>query len=231
MNTTTLAQAPDQYQVMLNNYANILEKTNQQLGLWTNPYGLMIGLLTIIMAIAAIVVSIILWKNSREQRQKSAEFYKKQEEKVAEEIKVIKEVSDREVERSAKREERAREYETKFNDLIDIYKDKLNTLDAGSEEEIARVEKIVDNLNKAKSSLSSYEIPTAKDASYADDILGTYGHTLSKPQLYPTICSNCQFEFKYKNKDDNIWGTASVNFFNNKKVKCPHCGHDNYIQS
>ncbi len=63
MTQQVLIQASDQYQVMLNNYASIIEKTNQQLGLWFNPYGLMIGILAVLVAIIAIGVGIALWRN------------------------------------------------------------------------------------------------------------------------------------------------------------------------
>lgn len=53
---------------MVEKYSSILEKTNDQLSLWYNPYGISVGILTILIAVGAVVVSIILWRNSRDQR-------------------------------------------------------------------------------------------------------------------------------------------------------------------
>lgn len=60
-------------QLMQQNYVAILEKTNQQLGLWSNPYGVIISILTLLIAILAIGVSVYLWWNSREQRKEREE--------------------------------------------------------------------------------------------------------------------------------------------------------------
>ncbi len=59
----------NQYQDMLDNYASIVEKTNQHLSMWVNPYGIMVGVLTLIVAIMAVVVAWYIWKNSKEQKE------------------------------------------------------------------------------------------------------------------------------------------------------------------
>ncbi len=49
-------------------YVSILEKTNQQLGLWTNPYGLIVATLGVLFAIAAIIVALLLFRQTHEYR-------------------------------------------------------------------------------------------------------------------------------------------------------------------
>ena len=49
-------------------YLDILEKTNQQLSLWWNPYGVMIGALGVLFAVLAIVAAVLLFRQSREFR-------------------------------------------------------------------------------------------------------------------------------------------------------------------
>ena len=69
----TIQQSLSEEQIINQNYVAILEKTNQQLGLWSNPYGIMIGGLALLIAILAIAVSIYLWWNSSEQRKERKE--------------------------------------------------------------------------------------------------------------------------------------------------------------
>ena len=49
-------------------YREILEKTNNQLGLWTNPYGIMIGVLGVLFAVGAIVVGVLIWRQGQDYR-------------------------------------------------------------------------------------------------------------------------------------------------------------------
>ena len=49
-------------------YLAILERTNSQLSLWWNPYGVMIAALGILFAILAIVAALILWRQGKEYR-------------------------------------------------------------------------------------------------------------------------------------------------------------------
>jgi len=228
MSTTTLMQAPDQYQVMLNNYANIVERTNQQMNYWFDPYVLIIALLTVLFTIGAIVAAVLIYSNSSEAKKQRKKFFEDLEKNVEKQREIIEERNKKEDERSQKREERAKEYETKFNDLIDVYEDKLGKLDDGSKEEIERVEKIVDNLNKAKASLSSYEIPEAEEIPYGDISVSGY-HSITHQPEHNTVCLNCNLEFRYKDKNVNRFGTASAILFNKKRVKCPHCGFQNDI--
>src|SRR3989344_565750 len=50
------------------NYINVLEKTNLQLSLWYNPYGLMVGVLTLLVALLAIYFAYILYRQGRDYK-------------------------------------------------------------------------------------------------------------------------------------------------------------------
>jgi len=49
-------------------YAEILIKTNQQLSLWWNPYGVMIGALGVLFAVVAILAVVLIWRQGRGYR-------------------------------------------------------------------------------------------------------------------------------------------------------------------
>ena len=89
---TIISSAPDQCQAMLNNYASIVEKTNNQLGLWSNPYGLMVGILTLLMAIGAIFITYLLWRNSKDQKEITKQFFIEQKALIEEKNKIIEKI-------------------------------------------------------------------------------------------------------------------------------------------
>jgi hypothetical protein len=59
-------------------YQQILEKTNQQLGLWYNPYSLSISILTLLVALLAIFFAYIMWRQGKEYRQAFEDFLQEQ---------------------------------------------------------------------------------------------------------------------------------------------------------
>lgn len=210
---TILQAAPNQYEVVLNNYAAIVEKTNQQLSLWSNPYGLMVGFLTLIIAIVAIGVSFLLWKNSDEQKKRTKEFFDGQK-KGLEERTIIYDKILRE------RSEKAEKYEQSLENLIQEYKTKLTNVDKENKQDIARIEETIENLNKSKASLSSYAIPEAIE----DLNVYALGN-----QVYTMTCYGCGKQFQYKS--NTMSSTISIGNMlgNNKKVYCSHCGHENFV--
>lgn len=219
MITTTTQSTPDQYQIMLSNYADIVEKTNQQLGLWTNPYGLMIGLLTIIIAIVAIIVSVLLWKNSRDQKKRIDDFFDRQEE----DIKTKREAFDGMLK---KREVKLDEYEKDLDNLIADYEKELKSANKANKTEIKRLKDNIDELTKSKASLGSYRVPEAIDV-FGTFYPSTYGFI---NPIKETNCFGCGKKFQYKDKDGGAsWATTLSLNPKNKKVYCPHCSAENYI--
>jgi len=79
-------------------YLEILEKTNQQLSLWYNPYGLMIAILTLLIAVLAIFFSYILWKQGKEYKDAFSVFLDEQKKVLSVETKLhVKSVLDEEI--------------------------------------------------------------------------------------------------------------------------------------
>ncbi len=62
----TIAASPTQYQAMLEQYSSIVEKTNNQLGLWINVGNWFTTGLGVLVAIIAIFVGYAIWKNSND---------------------------------------------------------------------------------------------------------------------------------------------------------------------
>ena len=71
------------------NYIDILEKTNTQLSLWYNPYGLMIGILSILIAVLAILFAFILWRQGKDYKDAFNTFLDEQKEVSTNEIKKV----------------------------------------------------------------------------------------------------------------------------------------------
>lgn len=216
MVTSTIIQSvPNQYEIVLKNYADIIERTNQQLSLWTNPYGLMVGLLTFLIAFLAIVVSFLLWKHSHDQKVRVEEFFNRQEKNIKEKAEIFDNMLK-------ERDERAQKYEESFNNLIQEYQSKLKNANKENKREIERLEKTIDELNKNKASLGSYQIPeVVEDMSSIYDVYG-----LGNP-IRTITCFGCGKKFQYRDKTDI--SSASVVFYRNKKVFCPHCSAENFV--
>lgn len=88
-------------QDLINHYTNILEKTNEQLGLWSNPSVLAVSFLGVLFTAMAIVAAIIIFRQQSEQKRT---------------IKNMKKFFDDEITKG----------KTLLNDLLQQYKDQLN---------------------------------------------------------------------------------------------------------
>src|SRR3989344_6410902 len=67
-------------------YLEILEKTNQQLSLWYNPYGLMVAALTGLVALLAIVFAFVLWRQGKDYSDARKKFFEEQEKTIGSRI-------------------------------------------------------------------------------------------------------------------------------------------------
>src|SRR3989344_6578028 len=71
-------------------YIDILEKTNQQLSLWFNPYSLMINVLGILIAVLAVVFAFILWRQGKEYKDNMNAFLETQRRMLNVELKKVR---------------------------------------------------------------------------------------------------------------------------------------------
>lgn len=195
---------------ILNNYISILEKTNQQLNLWSNPYGLMVGVLTLLVALIAMGVAYALWRYSKEQRDRINQFFTEQE-------RIIKE-----------KNENVQRVEGKLNDLIKEYEKQLKSTTKNKKE----VQKIIDELKKEKARIGAYMGPVMVSGGMASTISSpVFSHDIISYGEKSMICTQCGKSFSYYR--DNIYKDNSILFapygtaFEGKNVYCPSCGTKN----
>lgn len=188
------------------NYISILEKTNQQLSLWYNPYGIAIAALAILFAILAVVVTFVIYRQGRDYKDKleaDREFYKK---KMAEfldtQTKIIEE-----------RSKTAEELSKKTDSILKEYKKKL---EKSSKNQRKEIQKAIDKLELEKLKLKTDVGPlTVSPNSFDYSALSSvdlFGKKMHK-------CSHCGFGF-YVNTNP----TYSIALGGNT-VTCPKCGN------
>lgn len=201
---TVISSSSSQYQVMLDNYASIVEKTNSQLGLWSNPYGLMVGILTLLMAIGAIVVACLLWKNSKEQREMTKQFFVEQEKLIKEKNKSIEKTQAR--------------FQSKFKKLISEYEKRLKMAKGKNEKQI---QKAIDELKKEKLSAEAYIRPIVATSPSKTLNTNLDFTPLSSIKKDTVLCSGCGLSFSFCISPQSITSTGNAT--------CPYCGTINKI--
>lgn len=210
----TIMAAPGQYEVMLNNYASIVEKTNEQLGFWVNTSSLAVAILSALIAIVAIIVAVTLWKISKEQRDQIEKFFSEQEVIIREKNKNIEKI------------------ESRFDDLINKYEDKLKAFGAADTESKKQIQQAIDELRKEKISAGAYLAPAS----------GLQHHTLASFNSADTvgtsffigrksmICSNCGKSFEYPDDYHRFLSMNAAAVGGAEIVHCSHCGALNVKQ-
>ncbi|MEI8249164.1 MAG: hypothetical protein WCG07_01575 [Candidatus Taylorbacteria bacterium] len=163
----------------IQNYIDLLEKTNQQLGMWTNPYGVLVAALALIVAVLTIAFALILWRQGKEYRDIFNKFLLDQ-----------KTFAESELNKSIK--------ETKItaNILIEEQKEKLKTASGEMKQKIeaaiTKLEKTKDNLDASNVIFSSFP---SRNISWngSNQIIG--GDTPHIPTLdgyFSRLTSNCK---------------------------------------
>lgn len=192
-------------------YIQILEKTNQQLGLWTNPYGLIVGVLAILFTVLTIVAVFIVYRQGKEYKEKlesDREQYRKNIEEFLSNQKNIIE----------KREKQAEEVEKKIDNLIEEYK---KDLDKSSSQQKDEIKKAIKRLEEEKVSLNNTIGPlTVSPNTIEFENLGAF----SVASMYNNYhkCTSCGFGFFIKNDD---YRSITLTILGNKTVTCPKCGN------
>lgn len=200
ISTTTMT--PDQYQRMLDNYASILEKTNQQLGVWSNPYGVAIGVLALLVAFAVATITVMLWRSSTE--------YKKL---VRETLEEQKELMKQQTEQAKKQ----------FEDLISEYQNRLKSAtDQGKE----KIQNTIDDLKKQRAMVGSYMGPQLVAGGVLNSIYSGVGSLVTR-QKQSMICAKCGKSFEYYDDSwdpTSIYSAATSLRIGDRSVHCSHCG-------
>lgn len=209
MKNQVIYQSPDQYQIMLDNYASIVEKTNQQLGLWSNPYGIMIGILGVTITIIGIVTAYYLWKNSKEQKDLFANVILSQKKYLEEQYNILT--------------------EQKKNEIDKVIKDFENIKNSISEDKKAEFDRIIDEYRVEKEKIK----PVSGFMDYSNN-LNMFSHcstSVLSSDIYPwqssrsMKCTNCGKSFNYI-AENSITAVSLIP----KRVYCSHCGALNIAQ-
>lgn len=201
-----IESAPNQHQTMLDNYASIVEKTNNQLGLGVNLLSLAVTILSIIIAVIAIFVAWAIWKNSKEQKELTKQFFSEQE-------KMIKE-----------KKKNYEKLESKFENLISEYENKLKVADGENKKQLQRS---IDELKKEKVSAGAYigldsagMFSAVRTDNLAPLTIAGYEKTM--------ICSKCSRMFKFSDNDNGVFSVVFNPSASGKKtVYCSYCGAAN----
>ncbi len=205
--------------LILLQYLDILEKTNQQLGLWSNPYGVMVAVLSFLIAVLAIVFGVILWRQGKEYQKKFDNFLN--ELKKNANVEFAKMSESRKLNKIAiKRfEKEINEKSKKLTTVTGKAKEKL-------EKEIRDIQEIKESLNKTPvtsflgsrviSDENSCCIPTATIPSISEASAGICGQNK---------CKKCGRYY-----DANLPSTSTVwtlSGDSSSGIECPYCGNFN----
>jgi ribosomal protein S27AE len=182
-------------------YLDILEKTNQQLSLWWNPFSVLIGALGILFTILTIIAAYIIYRQSKEHKEILNESVRKNEAILN---KLIEE-----------RNQQLKTVEMNLANLISESKEKLKTT---TEENKNEIKELIAKLEIQKESLDS-QISPVYVTPEVHDYLSTVNFMSMKNKRHK--CTMCGFDYFVKNKRDDV-GVSSLRTLT---ITCPKCGN------
>ncbi len=199
---SVITSIPDQNQLLMDQYFSILEKTNQQLSLWSNPYGVMVGVLTFLVAAGAIIFAFILWKLSNDQR----DFLVEQKKKMKEANEGIKKCK-------LKYDKQIKEHKLEYDKQIKESEEKMKV---AKEEQKKDLQDKIDELKRERVSIGLDHISDSMEISR----LGSYVSPVEK-SLY---CSKCSKFFSYTDSSMDLITSGVIS--GNEKKHCIFCGEE-----
>ena len=188
-----------------NTYISVLEKTNQQLSLWYNPYGVMVGALGVLFAILAIVATIMIYRQGKEYKEKLEEDRKEFKNRLSEFLRTQEDII-------REKSEEAKKIDIKINELLSKYQQQLKS---ASNEQKKEIQKAIDQLQKMELQNSLGTV------GYVGSPLTTFGNTSWKKYK----CSNCNLEFFNPENGSTLssaYWTGNV-FSSLNRIVCPRC--------
>jgi DNA-directed RNA polymerase subunit RPC12/RpoP len=204
-----------QFNSLSEQYAAVLEKTNNQLSLWWNPYGVFVAMIGVLLTLLAIVVTFIIFRQSAGYRRT-----------INEAIANYRGVIDKFIEeKKADLDIRIKDTEAKIADATEDQRKQL-------ESELTEFRKVREALTKSAASVPT--IPAGSTAPYFWPSGSVFsappsGSVIGIPVISVTWdksvkCSNCQKEFGVHHpSSDLVVPSGSV------IAKCPYCGHSNTV--
>lgn len=197
--------------LILKNYQEILEKTNSQLSLWWNPYGILIAILGVLFTIVTIIAAVLIYRQSREHKEMIKESITKYETLFSNLI--------------AEKNQQLLNIENDLNNLIIETKETLASVEDEKKKEI---NDILSRLEMQKKSIDSQIYPKFVTPEYCEPYLTADGNFGLKNS--PHKCSKCGFG--YFVKDQTIPVTTAIYVgANTKSITCPKCGNVEVLNS
>ena len=180
-------------------YGLVLEKTNQQLSLWYNPYALIISSLAVLFTVLAIVATVIVFRQS-------AEYRRILDAAIAQYTQVLnKFIEDKKVQLD--------NIEQYFNRKIKEAEENLTTA-TGAQKKL--IEDTIDKLKVERESVKS-QIPSTTTA------IPLSGSVFAFSQDRFHRCTKCGFGYIVKNPLGGLLGAAI--YGGKTAAKCPNCGN------
>lgn len=187
----------------IEDYLKILEKTNQQLSLWWNPYGILVAILAILFTLMAIISAIIIFRQSKEHKKIINDSIIKYE------IIINKFIKEKKAE---------------LENMKEIYSNSINELKSKLKETDKKAKKsIQDAIKKLKIERDSI----SKRAEKFEDFYVTpqsHKHTVSAftgTDDKTHTCSFCGFKYIVSYNPFLIGPMMADSY---KTIKCPKCG-------
>ena len=192
---------------ILKYYQDILEKTNSQLSLWWNPYGVLIGLLGVLFTVLTIIAAVVIYRQSKEYKELIRESITKHETVLGQMI--------------TERNQQLKIIETNLNNTINEYKEKLVT---ATEENKKEFKDLITNLEKQKESIdtqiqANYVVP--EEVEQSSTVLSYYGKRRTQHK-----CSNCGYGYFVQTEKTDFASRREVTLgYSSKTITCPKCGN------
>jgi len=201
---------------LLNTYTDILKSTNEQLGLWHNPYGILITSLAVLFTILTIIAVIIIWTQGNEFKKLVSNTVNKYEG-------ILKSFIEQ------KKKDLENVYKS-FDKAIEDYKSQLKE---ASKEQKKEIEKRIEELKTQKEAIkqdfqNSIVYPISLESQTGPGIY-------SNQRLHK--CSSCGFGFLISDPlrgyqdysrgiSTSLYTTTPLGL---KGVECPKCGNIDQI--
>lgn len=181
-------------------YLSILEKTNSQLGLWTNPYGILIAILAVLFTIMTIIAAVIIYRQGKEYKQRQENIQHDYDKRLEEFLN--------------EKKEQIQITEQSFKKIIDEYTEKLEKVEGDKKSEI---KKTIDELNEYKNEIQTNitsSVPVISRNFHRCSKCG-YGFEIIDDNAY-----NSQYIYAFQ-KPFLFSGSGK----NERTVKCSKCGN------
>lgn len=196
---------------IVTNYQEILEKTNSQLSLWWNPYGILIGTLGVLFTILTIIAAVVIYRQGKEYKELINESLLKHENVLSQLI--------------LKNNQQIKNIETNLDNTINEYKEKLkNVAQEGKDEINDFIKKLEDQKVTVDSQIMNIVTPE-----YISTDIVNFGLTNYK---YQHTCSKCGFGYMVQEKPSAITShTYRPLGSGAKTITCPKCYNIEVIRS